>query len=205
MGYKGQRNYENLNKMSFEGVGKFDIPEIAAIQFDNCEFIGFNYASTCKEPETKGVHFFLDDYQFNRVWTSPDRYLNLLEKFKYVMAPDFSTYTDFPMAVQIYNHYRKHWLAAFWQTHGIKVIPTISWSTEESFEWCFDGEPTHSVVAISTVGTQMSQNSKALFLNGYKKMMEVLKPKMIILYGSTPETCSGNIFRIRPFQERFDE
>lgn len=35
--------------------------------------------------------------------------------------------------------------------HGINVIPTICWSNHESFEWCFDGEPTHSVVRYQNI------------------------------------------------------
>lgn len=205
MSYRNQRNCENLNKAIYPGEGKYGIPRIEPTQFKNCDFIGFNYASSCKDPQGKGVHFFLDDYQFNRVWTTPDRYIDLLEKFKYVLSPDFSTYTDFPAAIQIYNHYRKHWLAAYWQEQGIQVIPTISWSTEESFEWCFDGEPKHSTVAISSVGTQMSKDSKELFLNGYKRMIEILEPNTVIMYGSIPEACARNIVRIQSFQERFQE
>lgn len=192
-----------MNKMVLEGVGEYGIPQIAPTQFENCEFIGFNYISSCKVPEEKGVHFFLDDYQFNRVWSSPDRYIDMLARFKYVMSPDFSTYTDFPMAIQIYNHYRKHWLAAYWQEHGIQVIPTISWSTGESFVWSFDGEPIHSTVAVSSVGTQMNKESKKLFLRGYETMVKVLQPETIIFYGNVPGECSGNIVQIKAFQDRF--
>ena len=154
------RNYENAQRMLFDGIGQYEIPEIEPTQFENAEFIGFNYAKSAKNPESKAVHFFLDDYQFTRVWTDPDRYIPMLQRFKYVLTPDFSLYTDFPKPLQIYNHYRKHWLGAYWQMHGINVIPTICWSGRESFGWCFDGEPTHSVVAVSSVGTQNSKESK---------------------------------------------
>lgn len=87
------------------------------------------------------MHFFLDDCQFNRCWNNPDRYVEILKRFKCVLSSDFSLFTDFPKALQIYNHYRKHWLGAYWQMHGIEVIPTLCWSDEESFAWCFDGEP----------------------------------------------------------------
>ena len=33
--------------------------------------IGFNELLTCKHPESAGVHFFLDDYQFERFWRMP--------------------------------------------------------------------------------------------------------------------------------------
>ena len=138
-------------------------------------WIGFNYAKGCKNPADTGLHFFVDDYQFTRLWTNPDAYLDLLRRFKAVCTPDFSTYTDFPAAVQIlgmpasfktpkiWAHYRKHWLGAYWQMHGIPVIPTISWSDERSFEWCFDGEPVGGAVAVSSVGTQNSERAAALF------------------------------------------
>lgn len=142
------------------GEGKYDIPAIGQAQFEQADFIGFNYAKSEKHPQNKAVHFFLDDYQFNRVWTYPDRYIEMLRRFRYVLSPDFSLYTDFPMAMQIYNHYRKHWIARYWQESGIKVIPTICWSSSESFEWCFDGEPTQSVVAISSLGTQNSKEKE---------------------------------------------
>ena len=111
--YKTQRNYENLNKALFDGTGKYGIPVIQAADYKADNWIGFNYAKGCEEPEIHGVHFFLDDYQFIRVWSSPDVYVNMLRKFQAVCTPDFSLYTDFPRAIQIYNHYRKHWLGAY--------------------------------------------------------------------------------------------
>lgn len=204
--YRNRRNYENLERQIFDGVGKYGIPQIEPVTYEKgCEWIGFNYAKTCKEPEKKGVHFFLDDYQFNRLWTDVDRYIPMLQKFRYVMSPDFSTYTDFPKAIQIYNHYRKHWVGAYLQEAGIQVIPTISWSTPDSFEWCFDGEPQGGVVAVSSLGVMNSKEKKELFLIGYKEMVRRICPDTIIFYGYVPDECMGNIVRVRAFTERFNE
>lgn len=203
--YENIRNYENVNKEWFPGIGEYDIPVINSVEYETCEWIGFNYANTCKERENKGVHFFLDDYQFIRLWSNIDRYIPILRQFKYVMSPDFSLYTDFPVALQIYNHYRKHWLGAYMQEKRIQVIPTVCWSTPDSFSWCFDGEPEQSIVAVSSVGTQDSKERKELFLNGYKEMVKRLKPETIIFYGNVPDECKGNIVRIKAFQEKFKE
>lgn len=205
MPYKETRNYENINKRYFDGIGEYDIPKILPQDYTECDFIGFNYATSCKNTENKGVHFFLDDYQFNRVWDNPDKYIGVLSKFSYVLSPDFSLYTDFPKALQIYNHYRKHWLASYWQENGIKVIPTICWSTTDSFEWCFDGEPTRSCVAISSVGAANSKAKKKLFLDGYSEMLNRLEPTQIIFYGNVPDECKGNIIHIKPFSDRFNK
>lgn len=205
MNYRNTRNYENLNKRIFKGVGPYEIPQIEATHFEFCEFVGFNYAAQAKKREKKEIHFFLDDYQFERLWKTPDRYLSMLYDFKYVMTPDFSTYTDFPKIIQIYNHYRKHWIGAYLQENGIDVIPTISWSTPDSYEWCFDGEPEGGTVAVSSVGTQKNKKTKELFILGYKEMVRRLQPETIIFYGDVPEECTENIVKIKAFQEKFKE
>lgn len=197
--------YENLTRRIFDGVGEYGIPKIKPDAVKPENYIGCNYAKTCKNPEENCLHFFVDDYQFSRFWVKPDNYIELLKKFYCVCSPDFSTYTDFPKAIQIYNHYRKHWLAAYWQMHGIKVIPTISWSDKDSFDWCFDGEPKNSIVAVSSVGTQSNKTAKTLFLNGYNEMIKRLEPETIIFYGTIPKECYGNIIRVKAFQEKFKE
>lgn len=202
--YRSQRNYENLEKRLFNVPGKYGILVIEPTHLKRkIDFIPFNYAKTIDHPENKGIHFFLDDYQFNRVWARPRTYLHMIQKFAYVMSPDFSIYVDFPLVIQLYNHYRKHWLAAYWQENGVEVIPSISWGNEDSFEWCFDGEPHYSTVAVSSVGTQSSQEGRSVFLQGYMEMMRRLEPEAIIFYGDVPEQCKGNIIPIESFQEKF--
>ena len=203
--YRQQRNYENLNKAIFDGVGEFGIPEIRPVHdVDVAHWISFNYAKGCEESEEHGVHFFIDDYQFMRTWTNPDTYMKMMRKFKAVLTPDFSTYTDFPKAVQIWNHYRKHWIGAYWQANGVYVIPTISWAGPEGYTWCFDGEPVGGIVAVSTVGTQINPYATKYFIQGYREMMKRLKPEKVIVYGSfVPKECEGDIIRVAPFQQKW--
>ena len=140
-----------------------------------------------------GVHFFIDDYLFERVWKDPARYAQMLMDFRAVMTPDFSLFTDYPVAVQLYNHWRKHLLGAYWQRMGMTVIPSICWSDESSFDWCFDGEPAGGTVAVSSVGTQKNPNARRLFQLGYSEMLRRLKPEKILFFGDMPESCKGNL------------
>lgn len=148
--------------------------------------------------EQMGIHFFIQDYQFQRVWLQPDKYVPLLQKAACVLSPDFSMYTDMPMAMQMYNHYRKHWLAAYWQMRGLRVIPTISWSDKSSHAWCFDGEPRGGVVAVSSVGSQRRADTRQLFLAGYRAMMDTIQPSAVLFWGSVPPECEGNIIPVQP-------
>ena len=199
--YRQTRNaYENCNRCIFEGVGEYGIPCVKPENINPSNFIGFNYVKGCKEPHNLGVHFFIDDYQFSRVWTDPDAYIEKLAQFKCVCTPDFSLYRDFPKAIQLYNHYRKCWLGAYWQQNGITVIPTVTWSDEMSFEWCFDGVPHNSMIAVSSVGTQVDKEAKRLFEIGYNKMLEVLEPASIYFYGCVPQGIdTANTIQIPPF------
>lgn len=198
-------NFENLDRMCVMWENRYNIPEIEPQQYDRCEWIPFNFAKTEKHPEGKGLHFFLDDYQFCRLWNRPDDYISLLKRFAYVLSPDFSMYTDTPMALQIYNHYRKHWLAAYWQMYGIRVIPTICWSTPDSYDWCFDGEPRGFVVAVSTVGCLKNKQATALFIQGYDEMLRRLDPSQVIFYGQVPEHCDWNAIRIQPYYKKIEK
>lgn len=47
MNYRNTRNYENLEKCIYDGVGEYGIPEIepAHIDVGNCEFIPFSQAA----------------------------------------------------------------------------------------------------------------------------------------------------------------
>ncbi len=202
-----KEKYENLELTDFAEVcGKYDIPVLYPVSMRECpELIGFNYAMSEKEPQDKGVHFFVDDYQFLRLWRSPRRYIPLLKKFSCILTPDFSLYADYPRAMQLYNHYRKHALGAYWQSEGFTVIPTICWSDEESFDFCFDGEPKGGTVAVSSVGTQANAESRQRFLSGYFEMMKRLEPETVIFYGNVPDECFGNMVRVRAFQEKFKE
>lgn len=200
-------NFENLDKMKFPGVPPYGIPEIYQERIDirHLEWIPFNYAKTAKNRERKGIHFYLDDYQFARLWNRPDDYISLLSEFAAVCTPDFSQYTDMPVAMRIYNHYRKHWLGAYWQTHGIHVIPTICWSTPDSFEYCLDGEPSNAIISISSVGTQAYPETREAFASGCKRAIEALNPSEILWYGKCPEEFDWNVVRIRPHQDEVKE
>ena len=202
------QSWENAQKGIYPGVGYYGIPELAPtppVRVDN--WVGFNYAKGCEEPEIHGIHFFIDDYQFIRVWNRPDKYLSMLKKFQAVCTPDFSVFSDFPRALQIWMHYKKHWLGAYWQENGITVIPTITWSTPDSYEWCFDGEPVGSAVALSTVGDlTRSEETKRALLQGYEEMEKRLSPAQVILYGRIPEELKDrtNIVHVQSYTERWD-
>jgi len=130
------------------------------------------------------VHFFLDDYRFESVWSRPAKGLQALRRYTTILTPDFSLYADYPLALQLWNTYRSRWCGAYWQHRGFQVIPTLSWSTPESYIFCFAGVPQRSLVAISTVGVR--QQDRALFDHGYRELIAHLCPSRVLCYGKLP-------------------
>lgn len=196
-------NILNLEHAQFEGTGKYDIPEIEPLYElpEIKEWIGFNYVLSDDEPEGKAVHFFIDDYQFERIWNNPEKYVDKLKRYVCVAAPDFSPYGDMPLATQIFNHYRKHWVARYLQEHGVTVIPTIRASTDErSLEFYLEGNPKNSIVMISNMW-QKSEEEKAYFRKEYNTMMEKLNPCKVFVYGREEE-LNGNVEFVKTFADK---
>lgn len=195
---------DNMDGPRYPSEGKYNIPIIKPEAWEPCDLIPFNVATSYKKDRTQvGVHFFIDDYQFERVWNCLSRYSEMLSTYKCCLSPDYSIYTDFPMAMQIYNHYRKCYVGAFLQDLGVKVYPTIGWSDERSYEWCFDGQPEGATVCVSGVGNQKRASASKLFRKGYDAMLERLHPETILFYGPVPDGLRGNIVRLKAYYELF--
>ena len=170
----------------------WQMPVIKNDGFIPKSLIGFNYAKTSKEKGV-GIHFFLDDYQFERVWAQPDKYVNILGAYDCILSPDFSLYMDMPMPMKIWNVYRSRQIGAYYQSKGIKVIPTISWAEEDTFSFCFCGIPENSIVAISPIGVKREKNAFEIWRNGVDAMIERIKPSTILVYGGELDYDYGDI------------
>ena len=198
-------SFENQEIMQFPCNSFYGIPEMEPSQTVSKKFLRFMDWKQVEDPENYIAHFYYDDYKFMQAWRTPDRFLERLKKFKAVIAPDFSLYTDFPRALQILACYRRQWCAAYWQYHGIDVIPCVMWGDRDSYDYCFDGIPKHSVVSVSTVGVKRDRQwngPDGLFLAGYNEMMKRLEPTTILFYGSMIEGATGNIIRIPSYYEQ---
>lgn len=212
--YKITRSWENQQRALYQGVGEYGIPPLRPQLMNEADvppFVGFNFARTCADPENHGIHFWVDDYQFIRVWNDPDRYVKMLSRFKYVVSPDFSGYDDFPKALRVYQQFRSMWLARYWQDYGVRVIPNIIWSGDDcpdgDFEWCMDGVPRGACIAISATGTFGDQYAKDSFVSGFNRAVSILKPTQILYHGPMHdglELGGAKLFRNESFTQQME-
>lgn len=160
----------------------WQMPVINNDNFIPDDIIGFNYAKSSKQHNV-GIHFYLDDYQFERIWNKPEEYIDILKQYECIFSPDFSLYLDMPMPMKIWNIYRSRQIGRFYQSQGIKVIPTISWAEKETFEFAFKGIPKGSIVSISTIGVKRNKEALKIWQDGMNAMIEEIEPSSILVYG----------------------
>ena len=198
--YKGY----NLDLYDPDNVdGKYQMPMIYNDGIIPDRLIGFNYMKTSKDKET-GIHCYVDDYQFERVWNSPSKYIEEISKYECILSPDFSLYLDMPFAMKIWNVYRSRLIGQYWQNNGTAVIPTISWAEEETFEFCFDGIEKGSIVSISTIGVKRNKEGFEIWEKGVKEMIKRIEPSAILIYGGKVDFDFGDI-EVRHYKNEVTE
>ncbi|MCC6602499.1 MAG: DUF4417 domain-containing protein [Anaerolineae bacterium] len=143
------------------------------------------------------------DYRFETVWNRPIKALEALRPYTTLLTPDFSLYRDWPLTLQLWNTYRNRWCGRFWQEQGFSVVPTISWSSPASYDFCFLGVPRRSLVAVATVGVNLQDPlENALFLNGFTEMVRQLTPLLVLSYGHLPPAC-GELVETKIYSTRW--
>lgn len=165
--------------------GRYGLPVIPAVNEIPKKIIPFNQAMTFPVEERKDVwvHFFIDDYQFERIWNNPHRYAILLEQFAGIIQPTFSFFVNAPLCTQLINAYRNQLLAHYFTKRGINVIPVPGFGDESTFNWCFEILPQNSVLALSTI----SNKDERIWLEAYKEIKRRLTPTAILIYGAVPQ------------------
>lgn len=169
---------------TYDGI--YEFPRIKPIyEFPN-RLIPFSKAIACKD-YNQWVHFYEDDYLFERFWKNPKKYLKLLKKFNGVILPDFSLYRDMPFVMQLWNIYRSRALGHWLQSNGVKVIPNIRFGDKRTYKICCVGIEKHCVIAIGSHGNLKQIEDREIFLKGIDVVINTLEPRAIIVYGAAPE------------------
>lgn len=100
---------------------EFGIPSLdLAMQASEVVLPFFTYNSGRLRRELGTIIFYTDDRLFESVWNNPFRVTET--KAVCLVEPNFSVYSTTPLALVIWNVYRKRWLARWWQARGLRVF-----------------------------------------------------------------------------------
>ncbi len=186
-------NWDRLNTRAlFASDNAWGIPALPLARRVPARLVAYSdrraieHATAGPVTDSAAVHFFLDDYRFETVWSKPERGLSRCQRLGAALTPDFSLWRDMPRVMQQWQVYRSRWCGAWLLHHGVAVIPTVSWSTPDSYEFAFAGIPAGSVVAVATVGVCREREARELFAAGMSAMLERLAPSVVLVYGRPP-------------------
>ena len=181
----------------FDVTGKWDIPIVKKqeIPLDNVRLIAYSDTRQNDRPENTacGVHFFIDDYRFTGIYNNPERSIEKLSQYAFLLTPDYSTYSDMNYWRQLESVAHSRWVGAYWQSMGLKVVTTMTWSDSRSYSFCNDGVEKGCVVAVGMIGCK---HTKIGFLRGFYAMLERVEPSAVICFGDPFAVMQGNLIAV---------
>lgn len=171
--------------------GPFRFPKLEAVH--NVEprtLVPFNAVMSFSRQDVDQFtffHFFVHDYQFERMWAQPDKYLPFLKQIGQGIGPDYSMYLYMHPAELIINKTRNFLAAFYLQKHGLPLIPNACCGDAQTLDWAFDGLPEHSVLALSSQSCMKDGIAKQALLNGIHTLVRQKHPEKLLVYGDFPD------------------
>jgi len=164
-------------------AGKWELPALPPSTLIPEQLIRYTDTRTRHEPNAV-IHCYQDDYKFGVIWNNPGPCIKRFQKFAGAIGPDFSVYREMPLNLQLSSVYRSRAISYWWARNGITVIPNVVWGDARTYEFCWDGLPTNSVLAVSTLGSAKHRIDKEIFAAGFLEMLDRLTPSDVIVYGA---------------------
>lgn len=160
-------------------------------------YFDFTYVSFAdrKKHDGKGcaLGFFLYDCCYDvSVWYKLEYITSEIVNYDVVFAPDYSLFVGDNFKMQnLYNVYKARVAAAYWQYCGKGVIPVATWGCANSFHYCFEGLPEHSVIAVCGIGHDCDALRHRLWTEALLELQRQKHPTTIIVYGGKHCTVKG--------------
>lgn len=164
-------------------VGRYKLPQLASTQAIPSKVIGFNERKGISNPEKYWIDFFINDALFEKFWNHPEVSFGNLRRFAGIITTDYSMLPEMLPAQSLWNCTRNRVMAYYLQQQGFNIIPVASWCIESDFEWCFDGLPECSSIAITTNGCMSSPYGKRMLLRGVEELQKRKSPSNLIVCG----------------------
>ena len=131
------------------------------------------------------------DCTFERVRRYPKQYVDFFNRCAGIIGFDFSVHSDMPIVKQKSQMNDNLSLTYFYGNNGVKVIPNIRYGKDELADEFLAAIPKRTLVAIGTHGFIKEIPQKAEWYCFLEKIINVLEPTGIIVYGK----LSGKIFK----------
>lgn len=172
---------------NFPTTGKYNFAQLSPTNYlPEIPIYPINYLKSTVSKGLYWYHCFTSAKYFHRIYNHFEEYLPYLRQTKGIISVDFNLYRDYPEVLLIENCRANRLVDYALQKAGIPMIPTAGFAGESTWEWCFDGLPTNSTVAVTT-NTLYGKEANRLFVGGINVMIGKLQPTAIVVCGKCPD------------------
>lgn len=149
-------------------------------------YVPFNCLKKCNTTHAC-VHFYIDDYRFNRVWQNLEHYMEMFVKYDVVISTDNSVFLDVPLIDNMCNVFKNRVFTAVGQRMGVNVIPSFSCGNPKDIDLYCDGLPDGGCIAVGGMGTNKNRSERAIFKYCVREMCERKHPNLLLIYGNNTD------------------
>lgn len=139
------------------------------------------------------VHFLsYDGGRIEPLWGTNgfERWTRKLKDFGItkLISPDFSSWANYPIILQLYNYYRSALVTNDLYKAGFEVVPNVCWSSTETFDVSVGLWGKKDTVLVDANHISKDKFVQDKFINSFTQMIEMVSPKTVIFY------CGSNSF-----------
>jgi hypothetical protein len=115
-----------LNDTVYDSNNKLEIPNLLIEQQAGSLIVPFAPwgADSRMRKGVSTYHFYVDDYRFEAIFKDPIKVLT--SGVRFLAEPNLSLYDTTPIALGLYQIYRKRWIARYFQECNIKVYADLN-------------------------------------------------------------------------------
>lgn len=131
------------------------------------------------------IHGFGEDKTLDSYyWQRLEQTTNRIKDCQLLIAPDFSLFVDpWLDTFNRFQVFKSRVVCALWQACGLPVVPLVSWGNVDSFEYCLEGLPMNSVLALSATSCKHCRGAWNLWKYAVITVVNTLHPTRLIIYG----------------------
>ncbi len=190
---------------------QYNFPQLAQVKYLPEEPVyPLNYLKSTVKKGRYWYHCFTSEKNFHKLHNCFEDYVELLRQAKGLISADFSLFRDYSEEILIEKCRANRLVDYALQQAGIPMIPTAGFADESSWEWCFDGLPLNSTVAVTTNTLGRDREAHRLFVGGINTMIKKIQPTAIVVCGKVPAWMQNRhpdiqIIHIQSYSEMWHE
>lgn len=139
------------------------------------------------------ICFYCQDRTFLKVIHNPNNYIKMFKEYKGIIGFDLSIYTDMPIIKQKEQINENLSYTYYFGNCGICYYPNIRCGNDETIDEFLETIPKNSIIAIGTYGFIKTNDEKFEWYYFLNKILPILKPKCILVYGTLNDRLFDNL------------